>query len=110
MRHSRAVVLDDSAADYRPIVQVIDNVARQHKLGIVFEAKVSGGKLLVCSIDLWSQMDRPEARQLLHSLLNYCSSDRFTPGAELTEELTESLFAAKEMSVVAGNPNADNYG
>ncbi|MEK5238995.1 glycoside hydrolase family 2 TIM barrel-domain containing protein [Paenibacillus sp. FSL L8-0470] len=110
MRHYRAIVLDDSAADYRPIVQVIDNVARQHKLGIVFEAKVSGGKLLVCSIDLWSQMDRPEARQLLHSLLNYCSSDRFTPGAEWTEDFTESLFAAKEMSVVAGNPNADNYG
>jgi hypothetical protein len=110
MRNSRAMVLDDSAADYRPIVQVIDNVARQHKLGIIFEAKVATGKLLVCSIDLWSQIDRPEVKQLLHSLLNYCSSEQFDPEVEWTEEFIEGLFAAREMTVVAGNPNADNYG
>ncbi|MEK4039379.1 hypothetical protein MHH49_17810 [Paenibacillus sp. FSL F4-0122] len=110
MRHSRAMVLDDTSTDYRPIVQVIDNVARQHKLGVVFEAKVGNGQLLICSIDLWSQQDRPEARQFMRSLLNYCASDRFAPAVEWTEVFTDSLFVSTEMSKVAANPNADNYG
>jgi hypothetical protein len=110
MRDSRAVVLDDAGSEYRPIVQVIDNVARQHKLGILFEAKVGNGKLLVCSIDLWNGQDRAEAKQFLSSLLNYCSSDRFAPEATWTEEYVESLFAKKGMSDVTGNPNADTYG
>lgn len=110
MRNSRAVVLDDAGSGYRPIVQVIDNVARQHKLGILFEAKVGNGKLLICSIDLWSGQDRAEVKQFLSSLLDYCSSDRFAPVATWTEAYVESLFAKKGMSDVTGNPNADTYG
>ena len=37
MQRSRLFILDDTPADYRPIVQVIDNFARNHKLGVVFE-------------------------------------------------------------------------
>ncbi|WP_171056117.1 sugar-binding domain-containing protein [Paenibacillus sinopodophylli] len=110
MKNSRAMVLDEAGADYRPIVQVIDNVARQQKLGILFEAKVGKGKLMICSIDLWSQQDRPEAQQLLHSLLNYCKSDKFVPEAIWTEEYVEKIFANQMMSEVISNPNADTYG
>ena len=67
------------AAGYRPVVQVIDNLERAHKLGVVFEARMGGGKLLVCSIDLPGQQDKPEARQLLHSLLAYMNSAQFAP-------------------------------
>ncbi len=37
------------------------------------------GRLLVCSIDLPGLAERPEARQLLHSLLAYAASPRFAP-------------------------------
>jgi hypothetical protein len=43
-------------------VQVIDNFARNHKLGLVFETGVGKGKLLVCAIDLLGLQDKPEAR------------------------------------------------
>lgn len=34
--NSRAIILDATPTDYRPIVQVIDNFDRNHKLGTVF--------------------------------------------------------------------------
>ena len=62
-----------------PIVQSIDNYERAYRLGIVFELAVGKGRLLVCSIDLPALQERPEARQLLHSLLAYMRSDGFAP-------------------------------
>jgi len=52
---SRSVILDETPADYRPLVQVVDNFARNHKLGNVFEAKVGTGSLLVCTLGLNQQ-------------------------------------------------------
>ena len=92
VKNSRPIVLDDSPAGYRPIVQVIDNFARNHKLGLVFETRVGRGKLLVCAIDLPSLQDHPEARQLYRSLLRYVASDVFAPRAELGEELLKKLL------------------
>jgi len=80
---SRAVILDETPASYRPLVQVIDNFERNHKLGLVFEAKVGPGKLLVCSADLPGVPDQPEARQLRKSLLDYAASREFAPTQEL---------------------------
>jgi hypothetical protein len=40
MQHSWLFSLDGTPADYRPVVQVIDNFARNHKLGVVFEGRV----------------------------------------------------------------------
>ena len=94
VKNSRAVVLDGTSHDYRPIVQVIDNFARNHKLGLLFETKAFGGRLLVCSIDLMAHQDKPEARQMLHSLLRYVGSEQFAPGAELQENVLEELLAS----------------
>ena len=66
-----------------PIIHVIDNFARNHKLGLLFETKVGQGKLLVCASDLPALQDHPEARQLMHSLLRYVGSDRFQPAHSL---------------------------
>jgi hypothetical protein len=79
LQNSRTMILDAMPAGYRPIVQVIDNLERAKKLGNVFEVKMGKGKLLVCSINLPAIQDKPEARQLLHSLLRYMNSDRFEP-------------------------------
>ena len=75
---SRSFILDDSPAGCRPLVQVIDNFARNHKLGVIFEARVGSGRLLVCGIDLPGLIDKqPAARQLLRSLYRYAQSDAF---------------------------------
>jgi hypothetical protein len=90
LEKSHAVVLDGAPKTYRPIVQVIDNFTRNHRLGNLFEAKVGAGRLLVCSIDLHTALDqRPAARQLLASLYEYMASDAFQP----TESLEPSLLA-----------------
>ncbi|HWH69603.1 MAG TPA: hypothetical protein VNT26_09475, partial [Candidatus Sulfotelmatobacter sp.] len=52
LNNSRTLILDDTPATFRPIVQVVDNFARNHKLGNLFEARVGAGKLLVCTMDL----------------------------------------------------------
>jgi len=85
LRSSRTMILDAMPAGYRPIVQVIDNCERAKKLGNVFEVKMGKGKLLVCSINLPAIQDKPEARQLLHSLLRYMNSDRFVPATAIDE-------------------------
>jgi hypothetical protein len=89
--NSRAIVLGEAPASYRSIVQVIDNFERNHKLGLLFEAKVGQGRLLVCCADLPSLQDRPEARQLWASLLAYAGSESFSPSQELAPEMLSKL-------------------
>ena len=92
LKNSRSVKFDDTSDDYRPTVQMIDNFARNSKLGLIAETKVGQGKMLICSIDLLSIQDKPEARQLLHSLLQYTGSNKFNPEKEIDIELLNTLF------------------
>ena len=92
-KNSRPIILDAAPASYRPTVQVIDNFARNHKLGLVFETRAGEGKLLVCAIGLLGLQDKPEARQLLSSLLGYTGSKAFDPKAELDVAMLKRLFS-----------------
>jgi hypothetical protein len=90
--NARPLILDSTRPDYRPIVQVIDNIDRNHKLGMIFEMKVGKGSLLVSMANLPELLDRPEARQLYYSMLRYMSSDRFRPQYQVSvSELKELL-------------------
>ncbi|MHC4737630.1 MAG: sugar-binding domain-containing protein [Planctomycetota bacterium] len=90
---SRFMVLNDFASEFRPIVQVIDDWNTNRKLGLILEARIGKGKLLVCSIDLRCDLEiRPVARQMLHSLLNYMDSDAFAPRFNIDIETIRSLL------------------
>ncbi len=90
---SKSIILNETPADYRPIVQMIDNYERNYKLGIIFETKVGKGKLLICSLDLDKDIDkRPAARQLKTSLLNYAAGNQFNPTYELPVEFLERIL------------------
>ena len=52
VKNSRPVILDASPTGWRPTVQVIGNFARNHKLGLVFETRVSKGRLVICRIEV----------------------------------------------------------
>jgi hypothetical protein len=86
IKTSNSLILDDTPPAYRPIVQVIDNLERNHKMGLVFEFTVDGGKLLVCMSRLNQIQDRPEALQLYQSILHYIRSDSFNPKYEISRE------------------------
>ena len=84
--------MDSLPEDYFPIVQMTDSFERNHKLGIIFEAEVDGGKLLVCTSRLWEIQDEPEARQLAESLILYALSDTFNTQFCLDKGQLEMIF------------------
>ncbi|MDE7298166.1 MAG: beta-glucuronidase [Lachnospiraceae bacterium] len=90
---SDSAVLDGTAL--KPIVQTIDNFERNHKLGLVFEARCMGGSLLVCTSRLWRLRGDEAAENLYRSLAAYGSSESFRPGQELTGPEFERIFGAE---------------
>jgi hypothetical protein len=88
-----AMILDGLPKELRPTVQVIDDWVTARKLGLVFEARMGGGKLLVCSIDLRKDQEHnPVARQMLHSLLRYMNGSSFKPAVTLAPDEVRSLM------------------
>jgi len=85
--------LEGTADSFRPILQSIDTYDRCLKQGIIFEAKVGKGKLLMAAIDFEKDIDnRPAAQQLLSSLKSYVGSDDFNPEETLSTEFIKAMF------------------
>ena len=76
---------DKAVFDVNNDTIVIDNVERNHKLGLVFEATVGKGKLLVCASDLDSVMEYPEGRAFRSALMDYMLSQDFAPKTSIIE-------------------------
>ena len=92
-----AMVLDSLPKDFTPVVYLIDDWFTNRKLGLVYEARVGRGRLLVCSSDLATDLDkRPAAAQLRQSLLEYMASDRFQPSQPLTLEQLDDALGARQ--------------
>ncbi|GIZ09369.1 sugar-binding domain-containing protein [Flavobacterium sp. UMI-01] len=92
---SKSVITD--SLDVTPIVRVIDNFVTNHHLATVFEAKVENGKLIFSSMDLTSKLDdRPVARQLRYSLLQYMSGTSFNPTKTISIEDLKKIKADKK--------------
>lgn len=96
MTNSSVVKLAKVAPQAQPIVRVIDDWFTNRPLGLIFEVKTGGGKLLVSGVDFWNDMEnRPEARQLLKSLTDYMASPAFNPAAEAETEKIASIVRGK---------------
>jgi hypothetical protein len=90
-----AMQLDPMPPDLRPLVQPIDTWFENRRLGLLFEARVGNGKLMVCSMDLCSDMEqRIVARQFRHSLLRYMRSESFHPQVSVSSEAVVALTHA----------------
>ena len=86
--------LSEFPADYQPIVQPIDTWHVSRKLGMLIEARVLKGRLLMTTLDITSDLDRrPVARQLRRSILAYMQGDRFQPTTTLQPATIELLFS-----------------
>ena len=108
LKASRPMILD-ALRGYRPIVQVIDNVERNHRLGLLFEFAVGNGSLLVCCSDLESTMDYPEGRQFYKAVLDYMRSDDFHPTVALRPERLVRLFREKAEEQLITNVQNISY-
>ena len=85
--------LAEFPADYQPIVQPIDTWHLSRKLGMMVEARVGKGRLLLTTLDITSDLDhRIVARQLRRSIEAYMASDAFQPTLTLDPEILRHLF------------------
>jgi hypothetical protein len=107
LRNTRAVNLDHLPKNLHPIVSAIDDWNRNYKLGLIFEARVGTGKLLVCSSDL-NANSSPVAQQLRRSLLDYMASEKFQPSVEISAGDFDSLhFNTRIMRALGATATAD---
>jgi hypothetical protein len=111
---ARAMNLERLPRGLQPIVQPIDDWNRNYKLGMLFEARVGSGKLMVSTADLESRLDeRVVARQLRKSVLDYMASAAFQPTTAVAPgELRAALFDTRVMKKLgaraSGWPDAAN--
>jgi hypothetical protein len=109
VKNSRPFILDNAPKDYRPLVQVVDNIERNHKLGLIFEFTVGQGKLLVCMSDLKKIQNKPEGRQLYSAILKYMLSDKFNPAQTLNPAELVALFKTKNSGTKIGSAKNISY-
>lgn len=93
LNNAKVIEMNDAPNALRPFIQVIDSYDNNMKLGIGFEAKVHGGKLLVLAVDTKKDMDkRPAIQQLLQSIDTYVKSDKFSPKVSVDESFINSFL------------------
>ncbi len=93
LTYAKVIEMMDTPDELRPFIQTIDSFDRNHKLGIGFEARVNGGKLLVLAMDTQKDMEkRLASRQLLQSIDRYVKGGHFEPEVELSESFIISFM------------------
>lgn len=108
-RASRPLILD-ALRGYKPLVQVIDNIERCHRLGLLFEFAVGRGRLLVCMCDLDAVATTPEGNQWRNALFEYAASPHFDPAVALSWEELRQLFDTEAATRrIEGAENASDY-
>ena len=87
-------------ADYQSPIQPIDTWHVSRKLGMLIEAKVLNGKLLMTTMDINSQLDRRiVARQMRKAVLEYMESADFNPQLTLDVETIRHFFEKEAPAV-----------
>lgn len=110
VRNARPLILNATRHAYKPLIQVVDNVERNHKLGLLAEFAVDKGKVLVCMSDLDSIRNTPEGEQFRNAILSYMKSDDFSPTERLTlQQLGQLLTARVEQQEIIGVENQSDY-
>ena len=85
--------LEDFPKGFKPIVQPIDTWFLNRKLGLVLEARVGRGKLIVSSANLGPDLkDSPASQQLYFSLQQYMMTEKFNPQFEVAYTTVKDLF------------------
>ncbi|MBR0047414.1 MAG: beta-glucuronidase [Bacteroidaceae bacterium] len=92
---NRAQVMQftDFPSDFQPLVQSIDTWFVSRKIGMLFEANVGKGKLVMTTMDITHNLEtRVVARQMRESILHYMQSDNFNPQWTIDAQLVADLF------------------
>lgn len=91
--HSKSMILDSLPSGIKPLIRVIDNFFKNRSLATLIEARSGNGKLIICSMDIHTDINkRPVARQLRYSLMKYMESTSFDPYQVLNSQDLLKLF------------------
>ena len=97
---AQCINLAEFPSDYQPIVQPIDTWHLSRKLGMLVEARVGKGRLILTTFDLSTALDRRiVARQLRQSIMQYMQSPDFRPALTLEPETLRHLFEREAPAV-----------
>lgn len=116
LMHGAAPFILTEHIELKPLVQVIDDWVTARKLALVFELRVGQGKLIMAGCDLITGLDqRPVARQMRQSLLNYMKSEQFQPRQRFTPDQVAGLMRepstlAKLGATVKASNHQSSYG
>lgn len=107
MNNQPVMLMDNFPKDFRPIVQPIDTWFLSRKLGMLFEAEVEGGKLIVSTMPYSDQND-PAQVCMTQAILRYMNSDDFRPTQHVELSTIQQLFTEKTPDVnMFTNDNPD---
>ena len=93
LNKAQVMNLMELPADYQSPVQPIDTWHVSRKLGMIVEARVLNGTLLMTTMDISRDLSRRiDARQMRHAILSYMQSDEFSPSLRLSPETITHFF------------------
>ncbi len=93
LNRAQVINLADFPADYQSPIQPIDTWHISRKLGMLVEANVLGGKLLMTTMDITHDLERRiVARQMRTAILRYMQSADFTPTLTVEPTIITDLY------------------
>jgi len=100
LNKAQVMNLSEFPLDYQPPIQPIDTWHVSRKLGMLVEAKVLKGRLLMTTMDITSDLDRRlVARQMRQAILRYMQSADFQPSLTLSPDVIRHLFTRQAPKV-----------
>ena len=93
LNKAQVMNLMELPADYQSPIQPIDTWHVSRKLGMLIEARVGRGRLLMTTMDITNRLaERPVARQMRNAIIDYMQSPDFNPTLTLSVETINHFF------------------
>ena len=100
LNKAQVMNLRELPKDYQSPIQPIDTWHVSRKLGMLIEARVGKGRLLMTTMDITSDLEhRPVARQMRKALFDYMQSDDFQPSLTLDESVIRHFYTEQAPAV-----------
>ena len=93
VNNAQVMLLSDFPQGFQPLVQSIDTWFLSRKIGMLFEARVGKGRLMMTTMDINTNLEhRVVARQMRKAILDYMRSPFFRPSYAVSASAVENLF------------------
>ncbi len=100
LNQAQVMNLAELPRDYQPPIQPIDTWHVSRKLGMLIEANVLNGRLVMTTMDITHDLDsRIVARQMRKAIIDYMSSDDFAPALTLDLQVVRDFFTKSAPAV-----------